>query len=158
MFRGRFLGALLALLLIIGLLGLAGSSIYRAGWTQGYFVGKVSDGAGTVVVPEAGGPEAGVPESAAPAAGVPYNGPWQAPGFSRGGSTFGWFLGGMVKFFLVLLAIGFVFKLFFGMLFWRKRGHWGKGYGWGHGRHHGWGHDHRPPWHDESADEPIMKA
>lgn len=152
MFRGRFLGALLAMLLIIGLLGLAGSSIYRAGWTQGYFVGKVSDGAGTVVVPgnEGRGAE------------VPYNGPWQAPGFGRGGSTFGWFLGGMIKFFLVLMAIGFVFKLFFGMLFWRKRGHWGQGKGWGHGPghgwHHNWGHDHRPPWHDDPSDEPVMKA
>jgi hypothetical protein len=65
----------------------------------------------------------------------------------------------MVKFFLVLMAIGFVFKLFFGMLFWRKRGHWGgKGKGWGHGWHHNWGHDHRPPWHDEPSDEPVMKA
>ena len=156
MFRGRFLGALLALLLVIGLLGLAGSSIYRAGWTQGYFVGKVSDGAGTTVIgPSTESSNTTAPESAAPAAGAPYNGPWQAPGFSRGGSAFGWFMGGIVKFFLLMLAIGFVFKLFFGMLFWRKRGHWGgKGRGWGHG----WHHDHRPPWHDEPSDEPVMKA
>jgi hypothetical protein len=146
MFRGRFIGALLALLLIIGLFGLVGSSIYRAGWTQGYFVGKVSDGrpaAETTVV----GPEAA---------------PGRAVGPGYGFSSAGGFFAGIVKFFLLFFLVGIIFK-FMGLLFWRKRGGWGHHRGCGHHHrwgHHGWGHNqgHEPPWYGDESDEPVMKA
>ncbi len=140
MFRGRFIGALLALLLIIGLFGLASSTIYRAGWTEGYVVGKASDGAAsaetTVVVPE------------------------EAPGRSFGPRygfhPAGGFFGGIVKFFVFFLAIAMFFK-FMGLLFWRKRGGWGHHHKWH--RHHGWGHgDDKPPWYGDESEEPVMKA
>ena len=146
MFRGRFLGLLLAMLLVVGLLALAGSSIYRAGWTQGYFVGKISDsgeaGATTVISPEAG--------TADPAPGRP-------PGYGHGFSPAGSFFSGVVKFFVFFIAIGMFFK-FIGLLMWRKGGHWGK-----HGRWHKHGHwakhhGHTPPWYDDESEEPIMKA
>jgi hypothetical protein len=146
MFRGRFLGAILALLLIIGLFGLAGSSIYRAGWTQGYFVGKASDGA-TVV-----GPGEGVPSEAAPNASTPYYG----PGRAFGPSPFLGFFGAIFKFFLFFMVLGLIFKLFFGLLFWRKRGRWGKYWHRDRGCHHG---HQQPPWYEEGiGDEPVMKA
>jgi hypothetical protein len=139
MFRGRFIGALLALLFIIGLFGLAGSSIYRAGWTQGYFVGKVSDGsaaAETTVV-------------------VPKEAPGRALGPRHGFSSADGFFGGIVKFFFLFFVVGMIFK-FMGLFFWRKRG------GWGHHRrwnHHGWGHHgDEPPWYGDESDEPVMKA
>ena len=151
MFRGRFLGAVVALLLIIGLFGLAGSSIYRAGWTQGYFVGKATDGA-TVVGPNEGVPSEAVPGGTSPQARAPYYGP---------GRSFGamGFFGAIFKFFLVFMVIGLIFKLFFGLFFWRKRGRWGKHWHHGHGWNHDWHHGHRPPWYDEGVgDEPVMKA
>ncbi len=146
MFRGRFFGLLLAMLLVVGLLGLAGSSVYRAGWTQGYFVGKVADGG------EAGATTVVSPEPA----------PGRALGYGHGFSPAGSFFGGMVKFFVFFIAIGMFFK-FIGMLMWRKGGH--KGWHSGRGRHGGWGkhghwgkhHDHTPPWYDDDSEEP-MKA
>ncbi len=141
MFRGRFVGFLFVLLLVVGLLGLAGSSIYRSGWTQGYFVGKVSDGAPagetTVVTPDV------------------------APG--RSFSPIGSFFGTVFKCLLLLFLFGMFFK-FVGFLMWRGRGGWHKGWH-KHGQHgpwHGkgrWGKHHggAPPWYDEDADEP-MKA
>ena len=139
MFRGRFIGALLAFLLIIGLFGLASSTIYRAGWTEGYFVGKVSDGGAsaetTVVVPE--------------------EAPGRALGPRYGFSPVSGFFAGIFKFFVLFLAVGMFFK-FMGLLFWRKRG------GWGHHRwhrHHGWDHGgDKPPWYGDESDEPVMKA
>jgi hypothetical protein len=143
MFRGRFLGFLFIMLLAVGLLGLAGSSIYRAGWTQGYFIGKVSDGAAagetTVVTPDTA--------------------PGQPAHYGRGFSLAGSFFGTVVKCFVFLLAIGMFFK-FIGFLMWRKGGHRGWPKGGGHGRWHKhghWGkhHDHTPPWYDAESDEPL---
>lgn len=136
MFRGRFLGLLFAMLLVVGLLGLAGSSIYRAGWTQGYFVGKVSDGgeAGTV---------------------TPDSVPGRALYYGRGFSPADGFFETVVKCFLFLFLIGMFFK-FIGLLMWRKGGHRGWR-GWGHhGRWHKH-HDRTPPWYDDDSEEP-MKA
>ncbi|MFN2223464.1 MAG: hypothetical protein PVH65_09150 [Chloroflexota bacterium] len=143
MFRGRFFGFLFVLLLAVGLLGLAGSSIYRAGWTQGYFVGKVADGGAsgeTIVI---------APDS--------------APHAGRGWSPLGSFFGTVVQCLLGLFLFGLFFR-FIGFLFWRGRGRWDKGwYKHGqHGRWHGkgrWGKHYggAPPWYDEDADEP-MKA
>ena len=147
MFRGRLLGFLFIMLLVVGLLGLAGSSIYRSGWTQGYFVGKVSDGATageTIVV------------SPDPAPGQPVH-------YGRGFSPVDSFFGTVVKCFLMLFLIGMFFK-FIGFLMWRGRGGWHKG--WHKHGHHGrwhnkgrWGKhfDSTPPWYDDDADEP-MKA
>lgn len=137
MFRGRFVGFLFVLLLVAGLLGLAGSSIYRAGWTQGYFVGKVSDGAPagetTVVAPES------------------------APG--RSFSPIASFFGTVFKCLFFLFLAGLFFK-FIGLLMWRGGGRrdWRKHGGPGHWRHKGhWGKgpDHSPPWYDDGADEPL---
>lgn len=142
MFRGRFLGFLFVMLLAVGLLGLAGSSIYRAGWTDGYFVGKVADGA------EAG--EAAV-VSPAPA---PQH-------YGRGFSPAGSFFGTVVKCLLLLFLFGMFFK-FIGFVMWRTGGHgrWHKHGGpgrWHHKGHWGRPHDGSPPWYDDDADEP-MKA
>jgi hypothetical protein len=147
MFRGRFLGFLVVVLLVVGLLGLAGSSIYRAGWTQGYFVGKVTDGAAT------GETTVITPDSA----------PGQLTHFGRGFGPAGSLFGTVLRCLLMLLLFGMFFK-FIGFLMWRGRGGWGKG--WhkrgGHGHWHRksrWGrhHDGSPPWYDDEADEP-MKA
>jgi hypothetical protein len=141
MFRGRFFGFLVVMLLVVGLLGLAGSSIYRAGWTEGYFVGKVSDGAptgeSTVVVPE------------------------PVTRGDRGFSLIGAFFGTVLKCLFFLFLVSLVFKLI-GLLMWRggRRHGWPKHGGPGRWRHRGgWGkgHDHSPPWYDDGADEP-MKA
>lgn len=133
MFRGRFLGALLALLLIIGLFGLAGSSIYRAGWTEGYFMGKVSNngeaGETTVVAPNAS--------------------PGRYPIHGWGLASTGGFFAGLLKFFFLFLLVGMAFK-FLGLLFWRRHRHWDKPGGWHHGS--------RPPWSNGEPDEPVMKA
>jgi hypothetical protein len=150
MFRGRFFGFLFVLLLAVGLLGLAGSSIYRAGWTQGYFVGKVADGAAageTIVV---------APDS--------------APHAGRAFSPFGSFFGTVFSCFLFLFLAAMFFR-FIGLLMWRGGGHrgwrghpgWRANHDWRrHGRWHKhgqWGKDHddSPPWYDGEADEP-MKA
>jgi len=137
MFRGRFLGLLFAMLLVVGLLGLAGSSIYRAGWTQGYFVGKVSDG-------EAGETAVVTPDSA----------PGRTLHYGRGLSPVDTFFGTVVKCFLFLFLIGMFFK-FIGLLMWRKGGH----RGWGKHKHSHWAkhHGHTPPWYDDDSEEP-MKA
>ena len=149
MFRGRFFGTILALMLIVGLFGLVGSNIYRAGWTQGYFTGKITDAAET---------------------GVEVVGPEQATGREvyPGYSPFGSIMGGFFKFFVFFMVIGLSFKMFFGMIFWHKRGKWAKngkeGHGWQHRR--AWGHGHRPPWCDDTYDEsydsssgkPVMKV
>ncbi len=151
MFRGRFFSFLFVLLLAVGLLGLAGSSLYRAGWTQGYFVGKVSDGAAageTVVVAPVGAPESAL-----------HTG-W---GFSPLGSFFGTVFKCLFFFFLA----GLFFK-FIGLLMWRGGGHpgWHRRGHWHHWRRHNhWGKHEQwgkhggggPPWYDEEADEP-MKA
>lgn len=138
MFRGRFFGALLALLLIIGLFGLAGSSIYRAGWTEGYFVGKVSSGSETgettVITPDTG--------------------PGRYPVHGWGWTSPGGFFAGLLKLFFLFLLVGMAFK-FLGLLFWRRHRHWGKRGDWRHG---GWHHGGRPPWYGDEPDEPVMKA
>jgi hypothetical protein len=143
MFRGRFLGLLFAMLLVVGLLDLAGSSIYRAGWTQGYFVGKVSDG------------EAGETAVVTPDAVTPDSTPGRALHYGRGFSPADSFFETIVKCFLFLFLIGMFFK-FIGLLMWRKGGQKGRR-GWGH--HGRWSkrHGHTPPWYDDESDEP-MKA
>jgi hypothetical protein len=150
MFRGRFFSFLLAMLLVVGLLGLAGSSIYRAGWTQGYFTGKISDGG------EAGQTTVVTPDPA----------PGRAPVYGWGLSPGGSFFGAIVKVFLVIFLIGMFFK-FIGLLFWRKRGYPGGRGGWGpdggcgpHGDSRRWGkhYGHTPPWYDDKSEEPVMKA
>jgi hypothetical protein len=162
MFRGRFLGFLFVLLLAAGLLGLAGSSIYRAGWTQGYFVGKVSDGVAagetTVISPEAGVPEAGVPEAGVPEAGIPAPAAGQPMHVGRGFSPAGSFFGSVVKCFFFLFLMAMFFK-FIGLLMWRRGGHrgWHKHGRWHKGGHWGKHHNHTPPWYDDESDEP-MKA
>lgn len=132
MFRGRFLGVFLAFLLVVGLLGLAGSSIYRAGWTQGYFTGKISggvEGEGATVQPEDGRSQI-----------YPYG---------RELSSTGGFFGGLFKFLLLFFLAGLSLKLIFSFFFWGKSGH----------RHKGWRHGYgRPPWYGEEGDEPVMKA
>ena len=129
MFRGRFLGVFLAFLLVVGLLGLAGSSIYRAGWTQGYFTGKMSGGVedeGATVQPEDG-------------RGLVYP-------HGLGATSTGGFFGGLFKFLLLFFLAGLFLKLIFGFFFWGNR-------------HKGWRHGYgRPPWYGEEGDEPVMKA
>ena len=139
MFRGRFVGFLLAVLLVAGLLSLAGSSIYRAGWTQGYFVGKISDGG------EAGRTAVVTPDSE----------PGRTPGYVHSFSPAGSFFGAIVKVLLVFFLIGMFFK-FIGLLFWHKHGwHGGRG-GWSwHGSKH---YGHTPPWYNDESEEPVMKA
>lgn len=139
MFRGRFLGLLFAALLVAGLLGLAGSSIYRAGWTDGYFLGKVSDGAA------AGETTVITPDSA----------PGRSLHYGRGFSPASTFFGTVVKCFLFLFLIAMFFK-FIGFLMWRKGGHrgWHKHGGYGRWRKH---YGQTPPWYDDESDEP-MKA
>ncbi|MGD2079121.1 MAG: hypothetical protein PVH18_12110 [Chloroflexota bacterium] len=150
MFRGRFLSFLFVLLLVVGLLGLAGSSIYRAGWTEGYFAGKVANGgADSVADGAATGESTAVAPESGPAPAYHYG--WGAGGFFET----------VVKCFLLLLVAGLFFK-FIGFLMWRRGGR----RGWHrHGRHGRWHHKERwgrpfdgtPPWYDDDADEP-MKA
>jgi len=48
----RFLTAGLALLIIIGVVIMIGSAVYRSGWTQGYMMGSITangDGAGAIL-------------------------------------------------------------------------------------------------------------
>jgi hypothetical protein len=134
MFRRGFFGAILALVLIIGLVGLVGNAVYRSGYADGYTAGQVADGA-----------EDG---DAVPPPGRGYDRYW---GF--GFFPFLWFAGGFLKFILFLLFFGLIFKLL-GFWFWRGRG---RGHGPGHwGWHHGPGH---PPYGKGGpADEPVMKA
>ena len=127
---------LFAMLLVVSLLGLAGSSIYRAGWTDGYFVGKVSDGGEAAAV-------------------TPEQAPGRALHYGRGFSPADSFFGTVVKCFLILFLIAMFFK-FIGFLMWRKGGRsgWHKHGGYGRWRKH---YGQTPPWYDDESDEP-MKA
>jgi hypothetical protein len=151
MFRGRFLGVILTLLLVVGLFGLARNSIYRSGWSDGYVAGQVS-----------GSTEDGEGASGETAPVNPYYryGPYWGPG----DGFFGLF-GVILKFFLFFLFLGMIFKFIGFLFFWRKGG-WGHS-GWGprgRGMHKHWHHGHRdyndPPWYEagEDGEEPVMKA
>ena len=96
MFRGRFLFAIMAFLLILGVFGLASSSIYRAGWTQGYLTAQVPNMSEAVESSEAN-PEA------APVS--PYGGGRYFGDGLRHSSFFG-LVGGFFKFFVMIIAPG----------------------------------------------------
>ncbi|KAA3655437.1 MAG: hypothetical protein DWQ04_33565 [Chloroflexi bacterium] len=137
MFRKRFVGGLLALLLVFGGLSFMGRTSYSRGWTDGYFSAQQAESS-----------EDGAAETA-----VPPHSRFRAP-YYRGYSPFAMIIGGIFKFWLFMMLFGFIFK----MLFFRRwrRGHWGKqGH---HFRGRGpWG---SPPWcygHD-SDDEPYEKS
>ncbi|MCA9929002.1 MAG: hypothetical protein KC419_11010 [Anaerolineales bacterium] len=135
MFRRRFVGGLLALLLIVGGLSLIGRMSYSRGWTDGYFSGQQvtagEDGAETAVPPTS-------------YRHYPYRG-W-------GFSPFAFIIGGIFKFWLFVMLMGLIFKMFF-FRRWR-RGPWGRHH-W-HGHH--W-HGHKPPWASRSGDdEPYEKS
>lgn len=130
-FRRRFIGFIAVGFLIMGLFGMARSSAYRVGWSQGFASGQA---AVVQQAPAESNTESAAPAQSAPAAG--YN-PYAAhPGYFGYHSPFGWFIGGLFKLFLFLIMLKFIF----GFLFWGMRGRrrWGK-----HHRH--WGH-HGPPW------------
>lgn len=132
MFRGRFFGLLLAVLLLIGLVSVVSTSAYRTGWSQGLAAGQVADGVEVT-------PPSGQNFYSYSFYGVP----------GHGFSPFGWFFGGLLKFFLLFLGIGLIFKLI-GLFFWRSAG---RGHRHWHGRH-----GMKPPWDGDMADEPIMKV
>jgi hypothetical protein len=139
MFFRRFVGLALVFVLLLGLFGLVGSSLYRSGWSEGFVAGQVT----------AGGEDGAVPVA-------PGYGHYAGPGV--GFSPFFGFAGGFLKFLFIFLLFGFFFKMI-GFWFWRKRGHAGKHWRWGHGHH---GHRGRyggaPPWYDDEGEEPVMKA
>lgn len=154
--------------LVIGFLGFAalrgaGEHAYQMGWMQGYTAGQQA---------------ASQPANSAPAYGyggpaTPYGmgGPYgmnhnEMMGRGWGGSPFG-FVGGVVKFLVLLFVISFVMRRIFWRRAWHKHhggsdGRWEHGGPWGEGApwtHHGKGH--RPPWFGqgmEPTDEPVMKA
>lgn len=148
MFRGRFLGVILTLLLVVGLFGLASNSIYRSGWSEGYVAGQVSS--------STEGAEGAAAEAA------PVNPYYRHGRYGGPGGFFGLF-GGILKFFLFFLFLGMIFKFVGFLFFWRKGG-WGSGWGpRGRGMHKHGHHGHRgynPPWYEEGEDgeEPVMKA
>lgn len=133
-FRSRLIGFIAAGFLIMGLFGMARSSAYHAGWSQGYVSGQAAAVQQAPPAAAAEG-ETAAPAPSAPAAG--YN-PYAAHHgyYGYGHSPFGWFIGGLFKLFLFLIMLKFIF----GFLFWGMRGrrHWR--------RHHRHGH-HGPPWH-----------
>ncbi len=130
MFRRRFVGGLLALLLIMGGLSFVGRMSYSRGWTDGYFSGQqVQSG------------EEGAAETAVP----PYT-RYHSPYYGRGFSPFGMIIGGIFKFWLFVLLMGLIFK----MLFFRR---WRRG-PWGGHRFHGHGPWGGPPWHHRWGDGP----
>ena len=92
MFRGRFLGLVLAALLVFGLLIGGASAIQRDAWTQGYMMGRLSTGTD-------GG-------SAVPMM------PYAYPGIYGGAGHFGGGLGlifGIGLLFLLVLVVGRLF-------------------------------------------------
>ena len=140
MFRRRFVGGLLALLLVFGGLSLMGRMAYSRGWTDGYFSAQQVESG-----------EDGAAETAVPPA-TRYHSPY----YGRGFSPFGWFIGGLIQFWIMMMLIGLVFKLFF-FRRWR-RGPWGGHHG--HHRHdQPWG---GPPWchwrGERHGDEPYEKS
>ncbi len=142
MFRRRFVGGLLALLLVFGGLSLIGRMSYSRGWTDGYFSAQ------QVVSGEGGAAETAVP---------PYT-RYHSPYYGRGFSPFGMIIGGIFKFWLFVMLMGLIFKIFF-FRRWR-RGPWDEHYRGGHHWHgHPWG---GPPWHhwrgERQGDEPYEKS
>lgn len=139
MFRRRFMGGLLALLLIVGGLSLIGRMSYSRGWTDGYFSGQQVETTGE------DGTETAVPPTTNYRH-YPYRG-W-------GYSPFTSIIGGIFKFWLFFMLIGLAFKMLF-FRRWRRGGrHW-HGPLW-HG-HHG----HKPPWAGGPCgqdDEPYEKS
>ena len=139
MFRRRFIGGLLAMLLIFGGLNFIGRTSYSRGWTDGYFTSQQAesseDGAETAVPPT-------------------YRSPYYGRGYH---SPFLWFVGGIFKFWLFMMLFGLIFK----MMFFRR---WRRG-GWGGHRYHRrgpWGgpphHWGKPPWDNGDDDEPYEKS
>ncbi len=139
MFRRRFVGLLLGGLLLFGLFGMAGRSSYSRGWSEGYFAGQqveVGEDGETAVSPQ-------------PTYRAPYG---------RHYSPFGWFIGGIFKFWITLMLIGMFFKMFFFRRFRGRGRHRHSGQHWHSGQHR-----HGPPWcwhseHDEDDGEPHEKS
>ena len=126
------------LLFIAALFGMNGrkQSPYQAGYAQGYVAGQQAAGQA-----EEGGAVVAPPPA-------PYSPTYYHPGFS--------FFSFLVKGFVCFIG----FMLLMGLLFGHRHGRW-------HGRHgrrwQKWHHEwhqsgHKPPWFDDDADEPVMKA
>jgi hypothetical protein len=156
MFGRRFLGIALLLFGIFALFGVIRSSSYRAGLSEGYYLGQQQSNSSET---------ADSPSSPSADPNQPYSGPGyhygRGPGFGWGyrwgwhGSPFFWILGALFKFWLFLLVIGLIGRFFF----WGRHGR-GPGGRWGHGP---WGHHHHrhgpsEKYNDDYSDEPVMKA
>jgi hypothetical protein len=132
-FRKLF-GLFIILLILGGLFGWGRRNEYQAGYAQGYVAGQQSVAQG-----EDGGTAVSPPVT-------PHYPAYHYRGFG--------FFEFLFKGFFLFMG----FMLLMGLLF--GRGHWhGK-----HGRHHHkWHHEwhkssQKPPWYDDEADEPLMKA
>lgn len=121
---GRFIRLLFVGALLFLLFGAFRGGAYRAGFSQGYQAGQSDTLAGQRVDGETAVPV--TPRQPRP--GAEYGG-W---GYAGPMSV----VGGVFKFFFVLLLIGFVFKML-------MIGHWHHQ----HGRSHGWKGHHNHPWH-----------
>ncbi len=139
MFFRRVFFFIFVLLFAGALFGIYGrnQSQYQAGYAQGYVAGQQAVQAaedGTAVVP-----------APAPYYPAPYH-----PGFG----FFGFFIRGFIFF--------FGFMLLMGLLFGRRRRHRRHGRHWHYWRQEWpeqWGKSgNKPPWFDDDADEPVMKA
>lgn len=150
MIRRGFVRFVLLALLFVGTVSLVGRRSFNAGWTQGYFASQET--------PAEAAPEAEAPPAApqSPRQNAPGPRGYDGPGFFH----FGWFLGGLLKFVLFLLLVGFVFRLLFGWR-WHRRGPWGKRpFGWHHHGHGPYGPHHDPRPHEKSPEdvEPDIRS
>ena len=137
MFGKRILPLALMALLVIALFNIVSSSAYRAGWSQGYSVGQATTGS---------------EEDAPPPAPYAGYGPYGRGGPGWGFSPF-WGLGLFFKFFLFLILLAAISRFFFFRRWGRWHGPWDR-----HShRHHDY-HGHKPPWDQDDAEEPVMKA
>ena len=138
MFRRRYLWVPVVGLILIGLLVAGGFAVHQMAWSRGYAMGQA----------------AGVEEGEALVRPSPFG--WGHPGRYYGYSPLGSGFGIVVKLFLVILAIGFLFKLF-GFAMWMLMGPRVRRYHIGRRRPRGWHPHHRfPPhwyWDWEEADE-----
>jgi hypothetical protein len=130
MFRRRGLVGLLGTLFLIAVLVIAGVTIYRSGFSQGYLSAAAVEGAQ---------PDAAVPGNPGFGYFVPY------PGFFPWGPAFGLLVGGgFLLFFLLGIGRFFLFRSWA-----RGRGPWGSNGPRGPMHKHGW-----PHWQDPEGQMP----